>query len=164
MTSAAFDPLAADDAVLRLLEAGDLDLTRAWRNDPDSRAWFHDGAAIEPEGHLAWFRAYLTRDDDYVFMVEIAGRPVAQVSLYDIRESSAEFGRLLVDPGARGGGLSHRVVALTLQAAERLGVDHLHLEVKKDNVRAIRAYEKAGFVADPDIAGHHGALVMRRSA
>lgn len=163
MTSATLEPVAAADAVLRMLGASDLDTTRAWRNHADSRTWFHSTALITPDEHLAWYRGYLAREDDYVFIVEVGGRPVAQAALYDIAHGSAEFGRLLVDPAERGRGLSHRVVALCLEVADGvLGLDEVHLEVQRGNHRAIRAYERAGFVADDDAVGRHDSLVMRR--
>jgi len=163
MTSATLEPVTSEDAVLRMLGPADLELTRAWRNHPQSREGFHSTAPIEPEQHLAWYRAYLERDDDFMFVMEVAGRPAAQAGLYDIAGGSAEFGRLLVDPAARGEGLSHRVVALCLLVADQtLGLDELHLEVKRANARAIRVYERAGFVLDADAAGRDDSLVMRR--
>jgi RimJ/RimL family protein N-acetyltransferase len=80
-----------------------------------------------------------------------------------VAAGAAEFGRLLVDPAARGAGLSHRAIGLCLRIAdEAIGLDHLYLEVKPDNERAIRAYERAGFVTDVEAVGQHGSLVMRR--
>jgi RimJ/RimL family protein N-acetyltransferase len=161
MTSAALGPITADDAVLRMLGEDDLPLTRAWRNHPESRHGFHSSEEITAEQHRAWFAGYRERADDYVFIMEVAGRPVAQSALYDIVPSAAEFGRLLVDPGERGRGLSHRIIALTQDAAVALGLDELYLQVKRANRRAIRAYERAGFARDPQASGRDDALVMR---
>lgn len=163
MTSAILKPITADDAVLRMLGSADLPLTREWRNHAESRGSFHSTSVITPERHLAWYQAYLERDDDFVFVMEVDARPVAQAALYDVAGRAAEFGRLLVDPAARGAGLSHRVIGLCLRIAdEAIGLDHLYLEVKPENARAIRAYERAGFVTDVDAVGQHGSLVMRR--
>lgn len=163
MTSVILGPVTAGDTVLRMLGAADLTLTREWRNHPESRDAFHSTAVITPEQHLGWFRSYLQKDDDFVFIMEVAGRPVAQAALYDVAGGSAEFGRLLVDPAARGEGLSHRVIALCLGIAdETMRLDEVRLEVKPSNLRAITAYERAGFVADAGTPGQHGSLVMRR--
>ena len=163
MTSARPAPIVDGDATLRMLAEADLATTMAWRNHPESRGWFHSTDEISAEQHAEWFRRYLGRDDDYVFVLEIAGARVAQVSLYDIRDGAAEFGRLLVDPAARGRGVSHRAVALCLRfASDALGLRELHLEVKRDNARAIRAYEAAGFRTDDSGAGAHGSTVMVR--
>jgi RimJ/RimL family protein N-acetyltransferase len=163
MTSATLGPITVDDTVLRMLGPADLPLTREWRNHAESRGAFHSTAVITPEQHLAWFEAYLQREDDFVFVRVVGGRPVAQAALYDVVGTAGEFGRLLVDPDVRGEGLSHRVIGLCLRVAdETLGLDELHLEVKPENTRAIRAYERAGFVTDADAVGQHGSLVMRR--
>lgn len=163
MTSASFAPLARGAARLRLLETSDLTTTLAWRNHPDSRPWFLTSDAITPEGHAAWFRNYLEREDDYLFMVEQDGARVAQVSLYRIEPAlgRAEFGRLLVDPERRGRGVSHLATELCLEAAQQLGIHTLTLEVKADNTRAIRAYERAGFVATGPASGKLITMVRR---
>lgn len=164
MTSAGVAPLTVGDATLRMLTADDLPLTRAWRNHPDSRSGFHVSDEIGDEQHRAWFENYLRRDDDYVFVMEVAGRPAAQAALYDIADGAAEFGRLVVDPATRGVGLSHRVIDLTLAIADdTLDLAEVHLEVKPENARAIAAYERAGFVHDASAVGQHGSLVMRRT-
>jgi RimJ/RimL family protein N-acetyltransferase len=164
MTSAAIDPLVDDDAILRMLALSDLPSTLAWRNHDESRRWFHSTDTISEDQHRAWFDRYLARDDDYVFVVDVAGVPVAQTAVYDIAGGSAEFGRLLVDPNRRGRGLSHRAITLSLRAAdELLGLDHLYLEVKPDNTRAIRGYRAAGFAVDRAREGAGGALVMVRT-
>jgi RimJ/RimL family protein N-acetyltransferase len=164
MTAGTIAPLVDADVSLRMLESTDLPATLAWRNHADSRAWFHSTDPITETQHRDWFARYLERDDDYVFVLDAGGVPVAQVSLYDIADGSAEFGRLLVDPAARGRGLSHRAIALCLRVADEvLLLERVHLEVKRDNVRAIRGYEVAGFRADDTRTGTHDSLVMERA-
>lgn len=100
---------------LRLLEEADLPLTLAWRNRDAVRVWFTHSDVLSPETHLAWFEKYRTRDNDYVFVIELPcengpARPVGQVSVYDIDWSrgTAEIGRLLVgepDAERRGYGV-----------------------------------------------------------
>lgn len=164
MTSTLLAPLVDGDAILRPLLPTDLGTTLAWRNDPASARWFHSTAPVFPEDHREWFARYLRRETDYMFILEANGTPVAQTSLYGVEGDSAEFGRLLVDPFRRGQGLSHRAVALCLRIADDvLALKHLQLEVKPDNVRAIRVYEAAGFIRDADARGAGTSLVMRRT-
>lgn len=163
MTRKAIAPVVDGDAVLRLLEHADLADTMRWRNHADSRRWFHTSDPISGEQHRAWFDAYLQRADDYVFVLEIDGTRVAQASLYDVDATSAEFGRLLVDPTRRGAGVSHRAIALCLRVADdSLRLKRVHLEVKRANTRAIRAYANAGFrdIARPARAAD--SIVMER--
>lgn len=163
MTKAVVFPIVEGETTIRPLEQADLPLTLAWRNHPESRAWFHSTELIAPKQHEAWFDKYIDRLDDFAFIVEITGEPVAQVALYDIADGSAEFGRLLVDPDARGRGISHIATRLCLRIADEvLMLDEVHLEVKRKNARAIVAYERAGFLTDPNSTGTAGSLVMRR--
>lgn len=150
MSRAAIAPITQGVSTLRVLGAADLPTTLAWRNHPDSRAWFHSSQLIEPGDHAAWFEGYLGREDDIVFILEQEGVPVAQVALYriDRQTRTAEFGRVLVDPAARGRGLSHVLTRLCIEAARAQGITTLVLEVKESNSRAIRAYEAAGFTPD----------------
>lgn len=164
MTSAILEPVFNEEATLRPLTKADLPSTLAWRNHEDSRLWFHSTESITQVQHDDWFARYLDRDNDYVFILELAGEPVAQSAIYDVADNAAEFGRLLVDPAKRGLGLSHRAIALSLRVAdELLLLTQVHLEVKSSNARAIRAYEAAGFRRDSTRTGHDGSLVMVRT-
>lgn len=163
MTRDTIEPLVAEGATLRSLVRDDLPLTLVWRNDDDSRPWFHSSSRIEWQQHVAWFDAYVAKDDDQVFIVEVDGVPVAQAALYGIRDGGAEFGRLLVAPDSRGRGLGHVAMELCLRAArERFGLDRVHLEVKDANARAIAVYERAQFVPDRDSKATPGSTVWVR--
>lgn len=163
MTSATLDPLVEGDAQLRALAFSDLETTLGWRNHGDSRIWFHSTGTVSAELHREWFDRYLERANDYMFILEVSGSAVAQASLYDVVSDSAEFGRLLVDPARRGQGLSHRVLALCLRVADEvLALSEIHLEVKRDNAPAIRAYVAAGFHPDPSRDGRNDSLAMSR--
>lgn len=48
----------------------------------------------------------------------------------------------------RGKGLGQKILAFVLGEAERRGARHVYLTVNKNNARAIRAYEKFGFVRE----------------
>lgn len=157
-------PLTDGAGTLRSLRESDLPTTLAWRNDEASRHWFHSNDRVAWSDHAAWFQRYRLRADDHVFILEIGGEPVAQVSLYDIADGSAEFGRLLVDPQARGRGAGLLASALCVQAADEvLELRSLHLEVKSHNDAAIRIYERLGFAVVPHRPTREGSRYMVRS-
>lgn len=165
MKSLTIPPLVEGAAILRALRKDDLALTMAWRNHPASRQWFHSDSEIAWDDHVAWFERYLERDDDYVFILTIDEIPVAQVSLYDIAAGDAEFGRLLVDPDARGRGIGGLASRLCLQVADELmNLKSLRLEVKEDNQTAIRIYRELGFSDAVDSRPHEGSILMRRQS
>jgi diamine N-acetyltransferase len=133
---------------LRLIAEADLDMTMSWRNRDDVRVWFKDSQLITGEQHRAWYSRYSTRDDDFVFVVEAQGRPVGQASVYGINweDGSAEIGRFVVAPEARGRGYIGLACAELLWfCGETLNLKHLFLEVKENNERAIKIYVRNGF-------------------
>lgn len=69
------------------------------------------------------------------------------VSIYEIKDGCAEFGRLLIDRDAAGrGGLGVDATRAACKLAfEQLGVEQIALEVYCDNPAAQITYLKAGF-------------------
>jgi len=147
----ALGPLEGERVSLRLLTESDLPLTMAWRNKPRCRIAFRYAHLLSPAGHLAWFRSYLDRDDDFVFVIEekASRRPVGQIALYriDRKERTAELGRLMIgEDAALGRGFALEAIGLAGRAARSLCLGRLTLEVKTGNEAALRLYLKAGFV------------------
>jgi len=146
---------------LRLIERGDLEMTRAWRNRPDIRCWFRMSDEISAEHHAAWFERYRDRDDEYLFIVEHNAVPVGQVGLcrIDREAGTAEYGRLLLgERGSLGKGIAQRASATLFEIArEVFGLRSLTLEVRGNNERAIALYRKLAFVND---GFRDGFLVM----
>jgi diamine N-acetyltransferase len=156
-------PLATEGACLRLLEEGDLALTRVWRNQDHIRRWFLTSDPITPEQHQEWFLRYRDRDDDFVFVIEeteVLKRPVGQVSLYhvDWLRGRAEYGRLIIgEQKARGRGLARRVTTLLVDHAfGPLGLRELYLECLSENHRALAVYSDTGF----KVVGQRGPLTL----
>ncbi|MGO9094519.1 MAG: GNAT family N-acetyltransferase [Bryobacteraceae bacterium] len=148
---------------LRPLSEADLDLTLSWRNRDDVRFWFKTPDRIDPGRHRAWFAQYALRDDDFVFVVEFDGAPVGQASVYGINraERTAEVGRFVAAPEARGSGLMDLACAeLVRFCADTLQLASVYLEVKEDNARAIALYLRQGFAEE---GRREGIVRMRRS-
>jgi RimJ/RimL family protein N-acetyltransferase len=161
-------PLVGQRLRLRPVEAGDLPLTLAWRNRDDIRRWFKTSNLLVMDQHAAWFDRYLTRDDDFLFLIEEIDRlrkPIGQVGLYGIdwRGGTAELGRIMVgEPDALGAGFAGEATSLLLGFAFReWGLSEVHLEVFSSNARAIRVYHRCGFEA---VSEEDGLLRMRVTA
>ena len=60
-------------------------------------------------------------------------------------ERHAYIGFIFVEPDHRGKGVSERIMDALRRWSLQQNVNEMRLEVYTDNVRAIRAYEKAGF-------------------
>jgi len=144
-------PLEGGRVRLRLLEESDLPMTRAWRNQDHIRRWFIHSEIITPEQHRRWYASYLPRDDDFLFVIEelqSSGRPVGQVSLYNIDWTSgrAEFGRLLIGESTAARGLAREATELLLDYAfTRCALREVELEVFAANQAAVGLYHSCGF-------------------
>jgi diamine N-acetyltransferase len=162
-------PLDSEGARLRLLEEGDLALTRAWRNQDHIGRWFLTSDPITPEQHQEWFRRYLERDDDFVFVIEeteILKCPVGQVSVYHIdwSQGSAEFGRLMLgEEKALGRGLARQATRRLIdEAFGSWGLRELHLECLRQNRRALAVYADCGFEVIEE-SGPSTIMAIRRA-
>jgi len=152
MTKRAMAPIVNGPVALRLLEAGDLPMTRRWRNQDEIRKWFLTSTVVTAEQHAAWFEQYRDRDDDFVFVIEDTARrrqPVGQVSIYQIDwdHRLAKFGRLMIgELAAQRRGLARAAVATLVNVTEStLGLEELRLEVLSGNHVAIAIYQQCGF-------------------
>lgn len=139
---------------LRLLEEADLPLTLEWRNQDHIRRWLFNSELISLEEHNRWFKQYVNRDNDFVFIIEETKdslEAVGQVALYNINWAAreGEFGRLMIgDRRALGHGIAKEATGLTLDLAFRdLDLLQLYLEVYVNNLAARAIYEGYGFKA-----------------
>lgn len=131
---------------LRALRFDDLPLTLVWRTHERVRRQFWHTDVVGAAEHIAWFRQYAERSDDYVFIGEVDETAVGQVSIYDVKGVRAEFGRLIVGTRWLGLGYGLALTKAAIEVARRLGVTNLYLSVRPENTKAIHIYQKAGFV------------------
>ena len=145
------DPITNGPVRLRLIEESDLQQTLAWRNREDARVWFKSSNELTLTQHLDWFDRYLTKDNDFLFIIEAMGKPVGQASVYGIdwETGSAEVGRFLVAPESAGRGyIGGGCEALIRLCTDVLHLRYLFLEVLPGNEPAIHLYRKNGFAVE----------------
>lgn len=147
-------PLAGERVCLRLLREQDLPTTLAWRNADWNRVWFFDSTPVAQTQHEQWFRRYLERDDDFVWMIEQIAphRPIGQLSLYHVEwtRRRAEFGRLLIgELAVRGQGLASEATRLALHVGTgNLGLTEIYCSILIDNLASQAACAAAGFLRE----------------
>lgn len=133
---------------LRLLKEEDLRTTLDWRNNEEIRKWFKTVKIITSEEHRNWFHSYQSKDNDFVFIMEIDDKPIGQASIYNIdyKEKSAEIGRFIIKPEEQGKGYFKECIkAIFIICTEQLNLINLRLEVLKNNTRALSTYVNFGF-------------------
>ncbi|MEA2623155.1 MAG: aminoglycoside 6-N-acetyltransferase [Chloroflexota bacterium] len=139
----------------------DLDLLAGWFSDPDVFRWW--GGRPLPREDVA--AKYTGRRCPRVesFIVELAGQPIGYIQYHLEGPGQAGLDMMLL-PDFRGRGLgpmTARLLLAHLRAAR--GWTDITVDPAIDNRRAIRGWEKAGFVSERDWPDHPDgpALLMR---
>jgi RimJ/RimL family protein N-acetyltransferase len=140
---------------LRPFEPTDAELYRRWRADaePMILAGWKDRAPLSLAQSAARMDRIATDQgkDYYTFVICLLAddRPIGEVGLseLDLRNGSAEVGIFIgeVDEWGKGYG-TDAVNAIVGFGFAELRLERIWLEVWTENARAMRAYEKAGFV------------------
>jgi putative acetyltransferase len=121
------------------------------------QTWQHAYPAIDFAARVAWWRerwrGELVPNADIV----VAEQDKTLIGFVTI-DASGYLDQLVVAPDHWGSKLANRLV----DEAKRLSPDHIALLVNTDNVRAIRFYERNGFVqAGADVNPTSGRPVLR---
>lgn len=78
-------------------------------------------------------------------IAEHEGEPAGFISITREAGSIAKMKKLYLTPELHGKRLGQLMIEHACSIARELGVDEMRLQVNKQNARAIRAYERAGF-------------------
>jgi diamine N-acetyltransferase len=139
---------------LRAAERSDLPRFVKWLNDPEVRKGLLLYKPISLVGEEKWFEEMVKRPpDEQVMVIEVPrdGDWIAVgncgIHRIDWRSRVCELGIFIGEKSYWNQGIGTRVMSLLLKHGfETLNLNRIFLEVFEDNPRAIRAYEKAGFV------------------
>jgi RimJ/RimL family protein N-acetyltransferase len=164
---------------VRPLVHDDLPLMRSWLEQPHVRAWWG-----KPEEELGYIRDMIDgRDTTRPFIFSVDGEPAGYIQYWFIgHHQNAEWMEdhpwlAELPSDAVGVDLSIGAAdklsqgigsAVLRQFAQRLveeGYRTIIIDPDPDNIRAVRAYEKAGFRPIPHLVGQTGdTLIMRYEA
>ncbi|PEO39940.1 GNAT family N-acetyltransferase [Bacillus wiedmannii] len=139
--------------MIREIKEADIESIRLWRNQSEIKQYFINNADINKFQQRQWFKNYLTKTDDIMFMVEENinfKKAIGTVALYNINTEtkSVEFGRLMIGHlPAQGKGYGKQATILACKYAfTKLDSLEIHLYVLRDNEKAIKLYKNIGFV------------------
>jgi len=131
---------------VRLLENKDLEFIRRLRNE--NRQHFLDSNYISKQDQQRWYKSYLLRTDDQMFVLEENGVSVGCGALYniDIDKKKAEVGRFVIDVSHRGKGYGGILIRLIEEMAlSKFEIKELYLEALAANIPAISLYKRMGY-------------------
>ena len=125
------------------------------------RTWQHTYPQIDFAARLEWWRARWRNDlvpkAEIVVAAEIDGGALIGFVTID---PEGYLDQLVVAPECWGSNIAHELI----EEAKRVSPTHITLLVNKDNARAIRFYERNGFVhAGEDINPTSGRPVLKMS-
>jgi aminoglycoside 6'-N-acetyltransferase len=135
--------IRGERTVLRPATDDDLDLLVGWLADPEVYRWWEGRPLSRDE--VADMYTGRRRPEVEAFVVEADGVPVGYLQCWQGTETSGGVDMFLV-PEARGRGFGHDAArAASRFLLDRRGWTEVTVDPMVDNIRAIRAFERAGF-------------------
>ena len=151
-------------------------MLRAWLEQPHCQEWWGD-----PDTETGYVRDMIEgRDTTRPFIFAVDGQPMGYIQCWSIADAQVEpwltkapWLRLLSDDavgvdlsigdGSRlSQGIGHRTLAAFVARLRDEGHRTIIIDPDPANLRAVRAYEKAGFRPIPELLGRTGdSLLMR---
>lgn len=117
-----------------------------WRNDETVRKWMYNKELISLDDHFEYIDSLKSKEDRVYFLVKKNKTEIGVIDLtsVDNEDSSAEVG-LYAKPGKKSAG------KVLIKSIIDYGFNHLKLaklyaNVYKENQKALRLYEKFGFI------------------
>ena len=141
---------------LRPYSAADEDAAiELWR-----RTWQHSYPQIDFAARVDWWRQRWRDELVPTAAITVAESTATMVGFVTVDRSNGYLDQIVVAPEAWGSGVAEALIA----EARRLSPTGLDLLVNTDNARAIRFYDKQGFVnAGTDTNPTSGRLVFKMS-
>ena len=124
------------------------------------RTWQQHFSHIDFAGREAWWRERWRQELVPVAAIVIAERAGALVGFVTINPKTRYLDQIVVAPEAWGSGIA----AALLDEAKRLSPQGIELLVNKDNLRAIRFYEKHGFAYSGEGANPVSGKIVNKMA
>ena len=142
--------------MLREYRREDLEEIRKWVND--GSVTHHLSHVFLPAQTLPMTESFLERvlsgqnlDYNFVIADRQTGAYIGQVDLMNLNtiDRCAELGIVIGDPARQNQGIGREAITLMLEFAFlHANLQRIDLWVNVDNARAVRCYEKAGFVRE----------------
>ena len=92
-----------------------------------------------------YFQAILYIKKDYHFIITVDGKAIGHVSLVKRPGDWHETQIVIGEKKYLGKGYGQKAINLLIKKAKKLDISKIYLEVRPNNVRAIKAYEHCGF-------------------
>lgn len=92
----------------------------------------------------------------YWNILEDNSKPVGFLAFTDDGKKNIKLNKLYVQAGRHGKGLGQKALGYVVNFAEQNGFQNVYLTVNKKNLRAIKAYERNGFILTESVVSDIG--------
>ena len=93
-----------------------------------------------------YFKLMMDNRKDRHFMITADKKAIGHISLSTRKNNWHETQIVMGDKKYWGKGYGTKAIKLLIKKAKKFGISKIYLEVRPDNIRAIKAYKKSGFV------------------
>ena len=143
--------LREERVLLRPLDRSDLRRCVAWFNDPEVTHYLARDGPLTFDEEERWFANYKAKTDELIFAITVDGQHIGNVGLHAIDRSNgrADVGIMIGEKAfwSQGHG-TDALRAILRYAFRELRLNKVSLDVIDYNERAIRVYERLGFVRE----------------
>ena len=141
--------LAQDEISLRTSTASDCENLRLWKNENRFSFFFQE--IITPQMQEVWFKQYLERENDYMFVVQYLGEVIGCMGFRLIDEQADVYNVILGKPEYGGKGIMGKAIALMCRYILQNMTQDIRLKVLRSNP-TVKWYLKNRFreIAAPD--------------
>jgi len=154
--------LESDNIRLRPFESDDLEKLFEWKNDPELRllAMFHP-YPVTLEQEREWLNSILTDKSNKLISFAVVAKEnnrligYFQLRQIDLVSGNAFLSIIIGDKKDRGKGFGSEILRLGLDYGfSYLGLHKISLDVVSVNEKAIKLYEKYGFIKEGHFKSH----------
>lgn len=136
---------------LRKFELADVPLKVRWINDPRNNRYLHYDLPLKEDATAAWFEKVRHMDNrlDMTILCDSVPIGIAGLLGIDSKNRNAELYITIGEQDYKGRGIAREAIKLLLRIAfTQLQLHRIYLLTEVDNLAAIRAYDKFGFVRE----------------
>ena len=132
--------------LLRKLKPSDKKYFTKWWNDNDLRKLTSGRPGpISDKKVGKYFSAMLKNKKDYHFMIVSGQKAIGHINLSKRKNNWYETQIVIGEKKYWGRGYGAEAIRQLIKKAKQFGISKIYLEVRPNNIMAIRAYEKCGF-------------------
>ncbi len=148
--------ITGQKVIIRGIKKEDVNDIYEWINIEQNRKLTGTQYPVSEFEHEKWISEVTTSADTKLFLVvdKTSEKKLGTIGLkhFDFTNRNVE---LFINLGVSGGYGTDAVITLTEYCFKHLNYHKVYLYVYESNKRAIRCYEKAGFIKEGELIDHH---------